>query len=147
MRDTENATARLWSDCGPLVRHGDDELMEAFLGLAAAVAALAIVGRGLQARRSAAMLAGGGPERAIPVAAFDQIDEIVEQQRCGCGGRFDPRGEGPVAADRHLRQVSIECRDCERERRLFFDLRPIAAGSDRESTRSRLDVEESDDNT
>jgi len=121
--------------------------MEALLGLAAAVAALAILGQRLQARRLSAMLPGGRPERAIPVAAFDEIDVVVEQQRCGCGGRFEPRGEGPVATDRHLRQVRIECRDCERERRLFFDLRPIAVDSDPDSPRSRLDVEEWDDNT
>jgi hypothetical protein len=97
-------------------------MMGALLGVVAAVAALAILVRRGRAMRGAAMQPGARPERPIAVLSFDEIDFTVEQQRCECGGRFQPRGEGPVAGAPRLRQVQIECRECDRERRLFFDV-------------------------
>ena len=100
--------------------------MEGLLGAAALVAAVGIGVRIVQQRAAERARPGATAARAIAIEDFGDIDVAVRMQLCGCGGRFVIRGEGPAAgtAD-HLRVVHLECRKCERERRLFFDVSTV----------------------
>ena len=96
--------------------------MGALLGILAAIAAAVILVRSLQERRLAAAEPGGSAASAIPISQFGEIDTVVAGQRCSCRGRFALRGEGPVGTGGEIRRALIECRECGRERSLFFDL-------------------------
>lgn len=96
--------------------------MGALLGILAAIAVAAILVRSVHERRLAAAKPGGSAASAIPVSQFGEIDAVVAAQRCSCRGRFTLRGEGPVGGGREIRRALIECRECGRERSLFFDL-------------------------
>ncbi len=96
--------------------------MEAFLGILAAIAAVAILVRSTRERRAAAAKPGGSAASAIPVSQFGVMDAVVAEQRCSCRGRFALRGEGPVGTGGRIRRALVECRECGRERSLFFDL-------------------------
>lgn len=94
-----------------------------FLGLAAVIAVGAVAIRRLQERAIERALPGRAPASAIPITNYAEIDVAVRLQACRCGGRFTLVGEGPARyEDRNLRMVSLECRRCERERSLYFDL-------------------------
>jgi hypothetical protein len=97
-------------------------MMEALLGVAAALAALALLARAIQTRRARRDAPGGSVKTAVRIAHFDEIDATVADNRCDCGGRFTLRGEGPVAGTESIRRARIECRDCGAERELYFDM-------------------------
>lgn len=97
--------------------------MGALLGLAALLAAIVL---GVRAwRRRAAVRAQPGRRRShpIPIQDYGEIDLAVRLQRCACGGGYGVRGEGPAAAG--LRATHLECRRCEREAVLYFDVREV----------------------
>jgi len=96
--------------------------VNALLGLAALVAALLVVGRAIASKRREAQRPGARPATAIAVSDFGEIDAHVLARRCVCDGRYASLGEGPVAGQEHLRFVRLECRDCEREALLYFDV-------------------------
>lgn len=93
----------------------------------AVLAAVFVVGvRFLRRHASERRQPGRSPERAIPIEDYGEIDIAVRSAACACGGRFVLRGEAPVDdPTRSLRVAVVECRRCERERRLFFDLSTI----------------------
>jgi hypothetical protein len=97
-----------------------------FLTLAL-VLALAFAGhrwqRRARMRRRLAALPGGSVETALAAESFSAIDEEIRRRRCPCGGRFDAYGEGSREdGGSRLRVISIECRFCERQSRVFFDV-------------------------
>ncbi len=96
--------------------------MSALLGLVALVAALLVFGRAIASKRRADQLPGARPASAIAVSDFGEIDAHVLARRCVCDGRYTSLGEGPVAGNDQLRLVRLECRDCEREALLYFDV-------------------------
>jgi hypothetical protein len=66
---------------------------------------------------------GRSQASAIPIENYADIDVTVRLQSCPCGGRYAIRGEGPVTGTaRPLRTTHLECRRCNRERVLYFDL-------------------------
>lgn len=99
--------------------------METLLGVVAALAATILLVRTLREREDRRRRPGGSAATAVPIAQFGEIDAIVATQRCTCRGRFAVRGEGPLAAEGTIRQVRLECRECGRERLLFFDMAGI----------------------
>ena len=46
-------------------------------------------------------------------------------QTCRCGGHFIVRGEGPASHPTGLRVAQLECRKCERQQRLYFDVSTV----------------------
>jgi hypothetical protein len=101
-------------------------VLSGLLGLAALIAAI-VVGLRLM-RRHAVERAQPGRTQATAIAIHDygEIEIAVRLQTCGCGGRFALRGESPVGdAERPLRVALLECRRCEREQRIFFDLSEV----------------------
>lgn len=90
----------------------------------AIVLVLAVVGVKLfQQWRAERARPGRSLASAIPIENYADIDVTVRLQSCPCGGRYAIRGEGPVAgARRPLRTTHLECRRCNRERVLYFDL-------------------------
>lgn len=99
--------------------------MASLLGVAALVAAVVVGLRWLQRRAVDRARAGGSPQRAIPIADYSEIDVAVRLQTCACGGHFLVRGEGPEGAAGALRVAHLECRRCERERRVYFDVSAV----------------------
>jgi len=99
--------------------------MGSLLGLAALIAAVAMGLRILQRRAAERARPGASPATAIPIADYADIDVAVRIQTCRCGGRFIVRGEGPLGPPGTLRVASLECRRCERELRLYFDLSTV----------------------
>ena len=97
-------------------------MLSSLLGLAALVAAIAVGLRIMQQRAAEKAQPGRTPDTAIAVHDYGEIEIAVRLQTCACGGRFALRGEGPVGA---LRVAMLECRKCEREQRLFFDLSEV----------------------
>ena len=100
--------------------------MGLFLQLAL-VAALAVASwrlvRRLRARRMLRRLPGVTADNAMTLSSLEAIDEEVARRRCHCGGRFDVRGEGsPGDGSRRLRSLMLECRFCEEQSRLYFDV-------------------------
>lgn len=98
--------------------------MGALLGLAALLTAVVLGARFLRQRAVEQAQPGRSPGSAIPIEDYAEIDIAVRLQVCRCGGHFALRGEGP-AREPHLRLANLECRKCEREARLYFDIRPI----------------------
>jgi len=100
------------------------------LGLAIAIAlivALAFSARRLTRKRRLARLAGqlpgGRAQNALRVASFEDIDEMIRERRCPCGGRYEVRGEGSrLVRERRLRIVRVECTICENEASVHFDV-------------------------
>jgi len=99
--------------------------MGSLLGLAALVAAVALGVRLLQQRGANRARPGRSPATAIPIEDYSDIDMAVRMQTCSCGGRFVVRGEGPARAPDALRVAHLECRKCEREQRLYFDVSTV----------------------
>lgn len=93
------------------------------LALAVLITLLVVGLRVLQRRAVERSLPGRSPSTAIHIENYADIDVAVRMQTCPCGGRFMVRGEGPVThAGRPLRVAHLECRRCERERSMYFDL-------------------------
>jgi hypothetical protein len=99
--------------------------MGSLLGLAALIAALGIGIRRLQHRAVERARPGATPTTAIPITDYSDIDVAVAMQTCRCGGRYVLRGEGPASPPGALRVAHLECRRCEREARVYFDLSTI----------------------
>jgi len=99
--------------------------MGSLLGLAALIAAVAVGLRMLQERAADRARPGATPATAIPIADYSDIDVAVRIQACRCGGRFIVRGEGPADVPGSLRVAHLECRRCEREQRLYFDMSTV----------------------
>jgi hypothetical protein len=99
--------------------------MGSLLGLAALIAAVAVGLRVLQRRAAERARPGASPATAIPIADYGDIDVAIRIQACRCGGRFTVRGEGPLGSPGALRVAHLECRRCERELRLYFDLSTV----------------------
>ena len=101
-------------------------MISGLLGLAALVAVAVVAVRMLQQRAVERAQAGRSPATAISIEDYGEIDIAVRLQTCRCGGQFMLRGEGPLLrASRPLRVAHLECRKCEREQRLYFDLSTI----------------------
>jgi hypothetical protein len=96
--------------------------MGSLLGLAALIAVIAVGLRVLQQRAAERSRPGASPATAIPITDYGDIDVAVRMQTCRCGGRFSVRGEGPASGPGALRIAHLECRCCEREQRLYFDV-------------------------
>ena len=99
--------------------------MASLLGLAALIAAVVLGLRTMQTRAADRGRPGATPTTAIPVVDYSDIDVAVRMQTCRCGGRFAVRGEGPVSRPGALRVAHLECRKCEREQRLYFDMSTV----------------------
>jgi hypothetical protein len=95
--------------------------MGALLGVVALTAAIILGLRALQQRAVEQAQAGRSPATAIAIHDYAEIDIAVRLLSCRCGGHFALRGEGP-ARQPNLRVAQLECRKCEREQRLYFDL-------------------------
>lgn len=101
-------------------------MLSALLGLAALIAAIAAGLRLMRRHAVESAQPGRTPTTAIPIHDYGEIEIAVRLRTCVCGGRFALRGEGPVSdSDRPLRVALLECRRCEREQRLFFDLSEV----------------------
>lgn len=98
--------------------------MGALLGLAALVAAIVLGLRFMRQRAVERAQPGGTAGAAIPIEDYGDMDIAVRLQSCRCGGRFVIRGEGPGPTPA-LRVAHLECRKCERERALYFDLSTV----------------------
>ncbi len=97
-----------------------------FMALALVVA-LAFSGRRFyrraRLRRALLALPGARAENAVVVGSFEEIDAEIQRRRCPCGGRYDIRGESSRETDgRRLRVIGVECRFCEKQMWLFFDV-------------------------
>jgi hypothetical protein len=97
--------------------------MGSLLGVAALIAAVAAGLRLLQQRAVERARPGATPARAIPITDYGDIDVAVGMLACRCGGRFFLRGEGPASPP--LRVAHLECRRCEREQRVYFDVSAV----------------------
>ncbi|MFQ5353094.1 MAG: hypothetical protein ACE5D3_08475 [Candidatus Binatia bacterium] len=79
--------------------------------------------RRARTRRVLASLPGASAETAIRVGSFDRMDDAIQQRRCHCGGFLTNLGEGSARSEeRVLRLVRVECRKCEEQSFLYFDL-------------------------
>jgi hypothetical protein len=99
--------------------------MGSLLGVAALIAAVAVGLRLLQQRAVERARPGASPANAIPITDYSDIDVAVGMQACRCGGRFVVRGEGPATPPGSLRVAHLECRRCEREQRVYFDVSAV----------------------
>jgi len=97
------------------------------LAIAAAVmAAVVAVGlrrlRRARLRRAAGRRAGASLELAIPIRDFGEIDEVVAQRWCHCGGYLERQGEGTRdAGGRRYRVARLCCQECEAVTEVFFE--------------------------
>jgi hypothetical protein len=93
------------------------------MAVAALVAVLVVTVRSIQQRAIERSRPGRGPDTAIPIEDYGDMDLAVRMLTCRCGGRYFLRGEGPLPnTERPLRVAHMECRRCERQQRLYFDL-------------------------
>ncbi len=92
------------------------------LGAAALLAVIIVGWRKARAWRQENARPGRSEATAIAITDYGEIDAVVFSQRCRCGGRFLVRGEGSRET---LRIVRLECRSCEREREVYFDVRAV----------------------
>ncbi len=100
-------------------------MISVLLGIAVAIAAAAVGARKLRDHLHERSQPGQSQATAIHIMDFAEIDLELRRQSCRCGGRFVSLGEGPVRGTRPLRVAHLECRSCERERRVYFDLSEI----------------------
>jgi hypothetical protein len=99
------------------------------IGLAIAVAVVAaVVAVGLRRlrrarlRRAAAHRAGASLELAIPIRSFGEIDGVLAERWCHCGGYLERLGEGTRDADgRRYRVARLQCQECEAVTEVFFE--------------------------
>lgn len=98
--------------------------MGSLLGIVALIAAVVIGVRLLRRRATERAQPGRSPERAIAIRDYGEMDFAVSTQTCVCGGRFAIRGEGPGAGPQ-LRVAHLECRRCEREAVVYFDVSQV----------------------
>lgn len=74
-------------------------------------------------RRRQAAAPGASVERPLLVATFKDVNAHVELAACPCGGELRLLGEGPRRSGaRELHAVRFECRLCETERTIYFDV-------------------------
>jgi hypothetical protein len=92
------------------------------LGLAALFAVIVVAWRKAGRWRREAKRRGRSESTAIEISDYGEIDATAAAERCACGGRFSIRGEG---SRHHLRVVKVECRVCEREQMIYFDVRHV----------------------
>jgi len=97
--------------------------MAGLLGLAALVAVIVVGVRLLQQRAVERARPGATPTTAIPITDYGDMDLAINLQTCRCGGHFVVRGESPARGS--LRVAHLECRKCEREQRLYFDVSTV----------------------
>ncbi len=101
------------------------------IGLPLTVAILAaVVAVGLrrwQRNRIKYKRPGSSIFEAIAVEGFDEIDAIIEGQKCAwCDSRLAESGEtSRNVGDRRYRIVRLVCHECERDVVLFFDVTRI----------------------
>jgi hypothetical protein len=95
------------------------------IGLAVITAVFVVGARAAWKRAAERAQPGRSPRTAIPVHDYAEIDIAVRMQTCHCGGHFVVRSEGPARNADHLRIAFLECRQCEKERRMYFDLSTI----------------------
>lgn len=99
--------------------------MASLLGVVALISAIVVGLRLLQQRAVDRARPGATPDTAIPITDYSDIDVAVNMQTCRCGGRFTLRGEGPASPPGSLRVAHLECRRCEREQRVYFDVSTV----------------------
>ena len=97
--------------------------MGALLGLVAVTVGIILGLRAMQRRAVARAQPGRTAEQPIPITDYGEMDLSVRLQSCPCGGRYSIRGEGPAADG--LRVAQLECRRCEREVSMYFDVRGV----------------------
>jgi hypothetical protein len=97
--------------------------MGALLGLVAVTVGIILGLRAMQRRAVARAQPGRTAEQPIPITDYGEMDLAVRLQSCPCGGRYSIRGEGPAADG--LRVAQLECRRCEREVSMYFDVRGV----------------------
>lgn len=98
-------------------------MLNLLLALAIAIVLVVVAVTMLQQWRRERSRPGRSPASAIPIENYADIDVAVRLHSCPCGGRYAIRGEGPVTGTvRPLRTTHLECRRCNRERVLYFDL-------------------------
>jgi len=95
--------------------------MGALLGVIALAAAIIVGLRLLRRRGAERQQPGRRPGQAIAIADFGEIDLAIRLQACACGGRYQLRGRAPGRAP-GLRVAHLECRRCERETAMYFDV-------------------------
>jgi len=98
--------------------------MGSLLGVAALIAVIAVGMRLLRRRAVERAQPGRSADRAIPIRDYGEMDIAVQLQACPCGGRYLVRGEGPGSAPQ-LRVAHLECRRCEREASMYFDVSEV----------------------
>ena len=76
--------------------------------------------------REQARRAGASLRFAIPVRRFDQIERVVGRRHCRCGERLVLQGEDSREIEgRRFRVVQMQCPDCERLERVYFDVTQV----------------------
>ena len=98
--------------------------MGSLLGVAALIAVIAVGLRLLRRRAAERAQPGRDPAQPIAIRDYGEMDFAVALQKCPCGGRYSLRGEGP-GASAQLRVAHLECRRCEREAEVYFDVSQV----------------------
>ena len=98
--------------------------MGSLLGVAALIVAVIVGLRLLRRRAVERVQPGRSPDRAIAIRDYGEMDIAIGLQTCGCGGGYSLRGEGPTAGAQ-LRVAHLECRRCEREVSVYFDVTQV----------------------
>jgi hypothetical protein len=98
--------------------------MGSLLGVAALIAVIAVGMRLLRRRAVERAQPGRSPDQPIVIRDYGEMDIAVRLQACPCGGHYLLRGEGPGAAPQ-LRAAHLECRRCEREAWVYFDVSQV----------------------
>ena len=99
------------------------------IGIAIAVAVLvAVVVVGLRRlkrgrlRRAGARPEGASLERAIPIRDFGEMDAVLAQRWCHCGGYLEHAGEGTREGEgRRYRVARLRCQECEAVTEVYFE--------------------------
>lgn len=93
------------------------------IAIAVSIVVAIVLVRGVRRYLIERRLPGRSAQTAIRIEDYSDIDVAVRMESCPCGGRFTVRGEGPTRRnERPLRVAYLECRACNRERRMYFDL-------------------------
>ncbi len=95
--------------------------MGSLLGAVALLVAIALFARAWRRRLAERHQPGRGAAAPICITDYGEMDAAIATQVCRCGGRYDVRGEGPGPAQ-HQRVARLQCRRCEREALLYFDV-------------------------